>query len=89
MNKTAERLDLKHTIYDSPHGLSNYNNRSSALDIAKLSTHAMKIKKFREVVSTKQFINDEFCSKDVCVGSNHHHLYCDEPYLFYLVGFKI
>ena len=53
MNKTAERLDLKHSVYDSPHGLSNYNNRSSALDIAKLSTHAMKLKKFREVVSTK------------------------------------
>ena len=56
MNKTAERLDLKHTVYDSPHGLSNYNNRSSALDVAKLSTHAMKLKKFREVVSTKQYI---------------------------------
>ena len=56
MNKTAEKMDLKHTIYDSPHGLSNYNNRSSALDIAKLSTHAMKLKKFRDVVSTKQFI---------------------------------
>ena len=44
MNKTAEFLDLKNSFYDSPHGLSNYQNRSSALDIAKLSTKCMKIK---------------------------------------------
>jgi serine-type D-Ala-D-Ala carboxypeptidase (penicillin-binding protein 5/6) len=53
MNKTAERLGLKYSIYDSPHGLSNTNNKTSALDIAKLSTEAMKNKKFREIVSTK------------------------------------
>lgn len=53
MNKTAERLGLKYSIYDSPHGLSNTNNKTSALDIAKLSTEAMKNKKFREIVNTK------------------------------------
>lgn len=38
MNKTAEKLNLNHTLYDSPHGLSNKNNVSSALDVSKLST---------------------------------------------------
>ena len=33
MNKTAEELNLKSSFYDSPHGLSNSNNRSSALDV--------------------------------------------------------
>ena len=38
MNKVAEELNLKSTFYDSPHGLSNSNNKTSALDVAKLST---------------------------------------------------
>ena len=38
MNKVGEELGLKGTFYDSPHGLSNSNNKSTALDIAKLST---------------------------------------------------
>lgn len=53
MNKQAESIGLKGTIYDSPHGLGNANNKSTALDVAKLSTEAMKFKIFREVVSTK------------------------------------
>jgi D-alanyl-D-alanine carboxypeptidase (penicillin-binding protein 5/6) len=56
MNKTAERLNLKNSFYDSPHGLANINNRQTALDIAKLSTEAMKNTTFRTVVGTKQFI---------------------------------
>lgn len=53
MNKTAEELNLKCSFYDSPHGLSNTNNRSSALDVAKLATQCMKNSKFREIVQTK------------------------------------
>lgn len=53
MNKQADIIGLKSTVYDSPHGLSNQNNKSTALDVAKLSTEAMKLKLFREVVSTK------------------------------------
>ena len=41
MNKFAEDLGLKCSQYDSPHGLANYNNKSTALDVAKLSTAAM------------------------------------------------
>ena len=38
MNKTAEELNLKGSFYDSPHGLGNSQNKSSALDVARLST---------------------------------------------------
>jgi|TARA_B110000305_G_scaffold66530_1_gene74505 D-alanyl-D-alanine carboxypeptidase (penicillin-binding protein 5/6) len=55
MNKQAEILGLKGSFYDSPHGLGNYNNKSTALDVARLSTFAMKLPKFREVVQTKFF----------------------------------
>jgi D-alanyl-D-alanine carboxypeptidase (penicillin-binding protein 5/6) len=53
MNKTAEELNLKGSFYDSPHGLSNSNNKTTALDLAKLCTQAMKIPKFKEIVGTK------------------------------------
>ena len=55
MNKYAEELGLKCSQYDSPHGLANYNNKSTALDVAKLSTAAMQITKFKELVGTKFF----------------------------------
>ncbi len=55
MNKQGEEIGLKGSTYDSPHGLSNLNNKSTALDVAKLSTEAMKLKLFREVVGTKTY----------------------------------
>lgn len=56
MNKMAEELSLKGSTYDSPHGLGNSNNKSTALDVARLSTQAMKIPLFKEIVGTKSYI---------------------------------
>ena len=53
MNKTAVELQLKGTFFDSPHGLVNWVNRSTAFDLAKLCNAAMKNPKFRQIVSTK------------------------------------
>jgi len=53
MNKVAEDINLKGSFFDSPHGLSNVNNKSTALDICRLSTAAMKFPEFREIVNTK------------------------------------
>jgi D-alanyl-D-alanine carboxypeptidase len=47
MNKAAMNLQLKGTFFDSPHGLINWSNRSTAFDIAKLCGIAMKNMKFR------------------------------------------
>ena len=41
------------TNYDSPHGLMNKWNYSSATDQAKLSHHCMQIDEFRQVVNTQ------------------------------------
>ena len=41
------------TQFDSPHGLSNRHNYSTARDILTLSIACMKISRFREVVGTK------------------------------------
>jgi D-alanyl-D-alanine carboxypeptidase len=56
MNKTAEDLNMKGSFYDSPHGLANSQNKQTAIDLAKLSTVAMKNEKFREIVGTKSHI---------------------------------
>ena len=37
MNKNCVRLNLRSTFFDSPHGMSNLQSRSTAFDIAKLS----------------------------------------------------
>lgn len=55
MNKFGEELGLKCSQYDSPHGLGNYNNKSTALDMARISTAAMAIPKFKELVGTKSY----------------------------------
>ena len=51
----AKRLKMTNTHYDSPHGLINKNNYSSAYDMAILVCECMKIDLFRQVVRTKHF----------------------------------
>ena len=51
MNRYSKKLSLKNTIFDSPHGLANSLNRSTAEDIALLSSYAMKNSTVREIVN--------------------------------------
>ena len=55
MNEYAERFQMTSTCFDSPHGLMNIQNISSAHDIAKLSAICMKHSIFRDVVKTKYY----------------------------------
>jgi D-alanyl-D-alanine carboxypeptidase len=43
------------THYDSPHGLMNKWNYSTAYDIGKLASNCMKIEEIRKVVNTKSY----------------------------------
>jgi D-alanyl-D-alanine carboxypeptidase (penicillin-binding protein 5/6) len=43
MNENAERLGMWDTHYDSPHGLNNPNNFSTAFDISILVDKCMQI----------------------------------------------
>jgi serine-type D-Ala-D-Ala carboxypeptidase (penicillin-binding protein 5/6) len=52
MNNNADKLNMMDSFYDSPHGLKNVRNFSSAYDVCLLVTECMKIKKFWDVVST-------------------------------------
>ena len=55
MNDFASKLDMAQTHFDSPHGLQNIENLSTAYDIAKLSAICIKNEYFREIVSTPYY----------------------------------
>ena len=52
MNLNAQALGMNDTFYDSPHGLRNERNFSTAYDVAILVEKCMKIPAFWQVVST-------------------------------------
>jgi serine-type D-Ala-D-Ala carboxypeptidase (penicillin-binding protein 5/6) len=55
MNANAQKLNMKNTLYDSPHGLMNKSNYSSAEDQAILVAECMKIVPFRRIVNTEVY----------------------------------
>lgn len=55
MNRNADKLMMCDTFYDSPHGLKNARNFSTAYDICLLVQECMKIPKFWEVVYTPYY----------------------------------
>ena len=50
MNLFCTKHGLNQTFFDSPHGLQNPENVSTAFDMAKLSTVAMQSETFRKIV---------------------------------------
>lgn len=55
MNFQAQKIKMTSTFYDSPHGLMNKNNVSTAADVALLVAECMKIDIYRRIVGTKVF----------------------------------
>jgi D-alanyl-D-alanine carboxypeptidase (penicillin-binding protein 5/6) len=55
MNLMALKLHLKTTRYTNPHGLADKANHSTALELAQLSSYAMKNPIVREIVARKAF----------------------------------
>lgn len=53
MNHNAAKLKMYSSSYDSPHGLMNKHNYSTAHDIVLLAEKCMQNDIFREVVNTK------------------------------------
>lgn len=62
MNQHSAKLRMFSTNFDSPHGLINKFNYSTAYDMALLTTQCMKSPVFREVVKTRIY---------KCSPSNH------------------
>ena len=59
MNKKADKLDLKNTRFENPHGLDAENQFSSARDLAIITAAAMENETFCKIVSTRSYtVND-------------------------------
>ena len=55
MNEKAKLLGLENTHFVTPHGLDDKNHYTTAYDLALLTDYALKIPKFKEIVSTKEY----------------------------------
>ena len=54
MNRRAEELGLKNTHFTNPHGLDHEDHYTTAYDLARLASFALKNEAFREIVSTNK-----------------------------------
>ena len=55
MNKAAEEMELMHTRFRNPHGMSARPNYSTAKDVSILANLALKHQGFYEVVNKKEY----------------------------------
>ena len=65
MNENATNLKMTNTNFDSPHGLMNIQNLSTAYDMARLASKAMQSPTFRKIVATKNFICRPYRKQEV------------------------
>lgn len=54
MNLKAKELNLENTHFEDPTGLLNDSNYTTVIDLARLSSEALKNKTFAKIVATKQ-----------------------------------
>jgi D-alanyl-D-alanine carboxypeptidase (penicillin-binding protein 5/6) len=84
MNNLATVIGMKKTKYANTHGLSNLDNKSTALDIAVLCKYALQNETFCRIVSTQSYagtvINMEGTTKEF-VWKNTHRLLPKSEYL--------
>ena len=72
------------TNYDSPHGLMNKWNYSTAHDTAKLAWNCMQIEEFREIVKTREYE----CYSSTKDGSNRLYRWENTNKLLGVEGFN-
>lgn len=53
MNKKAIEIGALNSNFTNPHGLTDENHYTTALDLARITAYGLKIPKFKEIVSTK------------------------------------
>lgn len=85
MNEYAGNLGMEHTIFYNPHGLEENNgdaNKSTALDMARLTKYAMENSTFRSIFKTKKYTSKT--SNKTYVWHNKNKLLSEE----YITGGK-
>lgn len=56
MNITAKKCGAENSNFVTPHGLDDKNHYTTAYDLAKITSYALKNPIFKEIVSTKSFV---------------------------------
>ena len=56
MNETAKKCGAENSSFVTPHGLDDPNHYTTALDLAKITSYALKNPEFKKIVSTKSHI---------------------------------
>lgn len=64
MNNKVKSLNLLNTSFDNPHGLHSENHYTTAYDLARIASYAMKNEVFKEICCTKKYnlegaVNDQ------------------------------
>lgn len=91
MNVTAEKLGATNSHFINPSGLHNNDHYTTASDLAKIAQQAMKLEKFREIVSQSKYdMPPTNVSKNTRTFYNTNHLLSSsEKYFFpYANGIK-
>ena len=55
MNETAKKCGANDSNFVTPHGLDDKNHYTTAYDLAKITSYALKNETFKEIVSTKSY----------------------------------
>lgn len=67
MNEYSKKLNLQNSNFVTVNGLHDENHYSSALDLAKITSYALKNKVFSEIVSTKEkIISNDLDKRNKC-----------------------
>ncbi len=86
-NEYAQKLGLKNSHFDSPHGMFNAGNTSTAEDVAILLTEAMKNPVFAEVVAAETYDCKALNADDIYRWGNYNAL-LNDPKFPGLIGGK-
>lgn len=74
MNHKAKEIGMKNTHFNNPSGLDeDKGNYSTAYDMAILTSYAMKIKEYRDIVKTKDYKLET--NKNTYIWHNKHKLH--------------
>lgn len=74
MNETAKRLGLNDTHFENPHGLDGKAHYTTAEDLARLTSYALTLPQFRQIVSTYKKSISFDGNKDGRLVVNHNKL---------------
>lgn len=81
MNQKAQNIGMKNTTFENPNGLDNNTegNRSTAYDMALLTSKAMQNKDYKKIAGTKKYTVKT--NKSQYVWHNKHRLLQEKKYV--------